>query len=223
MHLPAAFLAQTGPLLETSRPTQGMNSDVTLIVGAQGRFILKQATTTDQVRTVAAETLILEAIRTHHPFVPVPLAAAPGLLLMTLLPGADLVALLPTLAPADAHRLLAEAAIALRRIHTWTPVGLAEAPPAMLERILAAGLAPDITFCHGDYCLPNIMVADDKVSGVIDWPHAGYLDRRIDLAAACKSIRWNLKDEAFVETFLQAYGHDGQHLDLFGELYDEFC
>jgi aminoglycoside phosphotransferase len=223
MQLPDAFLAHTGPLLDIHRPAQGLNSDVTLVVGARGRFILKQATTADQVRTVAAETRILEAIGSHHPFVPAPVAAAPGLLLMTLLPGADLVALQPTLTPADCHRLLAEAAAALRRIHTWAPAGLPDTPPAMLARIHDAGLQPDITFCHGDYCLPNIMVAEGRVSAVIDWPYAGYLDRRIDLAAACKSIRWNLKDEAFVATFLRAYGADGQHLDLFGALYDEFC
>lgn len=223
MWLPTAFLAQTGTLLETRRPTQGENSDVTLLVGERGRFILKQATTADQLRTVATETLILEAISGYHPLVPAPLASETGLLLMTLLPGADFVALQPTLTPADCHRLLAEAAIVLRRIHTWAPACLAETPLALVERILDAGLQPDITFCHGDYCLPNIMVADGRVSGVIDWPHAGYLDKRIDLAAACKSIRWNLKEEAFVETFLHAYGHDGQHLSLFGELYEEFC
>lgn len=128
---------------------------------------------------------------------------------MTLLPGADFVALLPALTPEDSHRLLADASAELRRIHTWGPADLAETPPAMLKRVLDAGLKPEITFCHGDYCLPNIMVADGRVSGVIDWPHAGYLDRRINLAAACKCIRRNLKDEAFVETFLRAYGHDG--------------
>lgn len=222
MQLPDAFLAQTGPLIATERPTQGLNSDVTLLLGARGRFILKQATTTDQVRTVAAETQILEAIASHHPFVPAPVASASGLLMMTLLPGTDFVALQPTLTAADCHRLLAEAAAALRRIHTWAPAGLGDTPAAMLQRILAAGLKPDITFCHGDYCLPNIMVTDGRVSAVIDWPHAGYLDRRIDLAAACKSIRTNLKDEAFVETFLRAYGHDGHDLAFFAKLYDEF-
>ncbi|HLN61043.1 MAG TPA: phosphotransferase [Symbiobacteriaceae bacterium] len=223
MQLPDSFLAHTGPLLALDRPTQGLNSDVTLVVGARGRFILKQATTADQVRTVATETQILAAICSHHPFVPAPLASAPGLLLMTLLPGADLLALLPTLTPADSHRLLAEAAVALRRIHTWTPASLAETPPAMLKRIRDAGLQPEITFCHGDYCVPNIMVAGGRVSGVIDWPYAGYLDRRIDLASACKSIRWNFKEEVFVETFLRAYGYDGRDLGLFAELYDEFC
>lgn len=213
---------ETGPLIEAIRPTQGLNSDVTLLVGARGRFILKQATTEAQARTVSAEGLILEAIRTHHPFVPTPLAKAQGLLLMTLLPGADFVALLPTLTPAECQRLVVEAALALRRIHRWAPSGPPAAPPAMLERIRAAGLEPEITFCHGDYCLPNIMVTEGQVSGVIDWPHAGYLDRRIDLAAASRSIRYNLKDELFVTAFLRAYGHDGQHLDLFGELYEEF-
>ena len=89
----------------------------------------------------------------------------------------------------------------------------------MLKRIRDAGLHPEITFCHGDYCLPNIMVANSRVTGVIDWPHAGYLDRRIDLTATCRSIGRNLKDDAFLRTFLSTYGHDGQHLGFFEELY----
>lgn len=223
MQLPASFLAQTGPLVTTLRPPQGMNSDVTIVEGARGRFILKRATTPDQVLTVAAETQILAAIGHHYPFVPAPLASAPGLLLMTFLPGADFVALQGSLSPDDCHRLMAQAAVALRRIHTWAPAGVPATPPAMLDRVRSAGLEPDIVFCHGDYCLPNIMVADGQVSAVIDWPHAGWLDRRIDLAGCCKSIRRNLKEESFVATFLEAYGYDGAHLDFFGELYDQFC
>lgn len=49
MQVPDAFLAHTGPLVGTCRPTQGENSDVTLLMGTRGRFILKQATTVQQV------------------------------------------------------------------------------------------------------------------------------------------------------------------------------
>ena len=128
MRFPDPFLVHTGPLIETARPIQGMNSDVTLVVGERGRFILKQALTPDQIKTVATETLILDAIRSHRPLVPTLLASAPGLLLMTLLPGADFVTVQPALTSTDYHRLLAEAAVVLRRIHTWKPTGCLTIP-----------------------------------------------------------------------------------------------
>lgn len=66
----------------------------------------------------------------------------------------------------------------------------------------------ELVFSHGDYCLPNVLVQEGKVSGVIDWPRGGYADRRFDLATAAWSIGYNLEDPAYVSTFLTAYGYD---------------
>jgi aminoglycoside phosphotransferase len=85
------------------------------------------------------------------------------------------------------------------------------------------GHEPDVVFAHGDYCLPNIMVDGGRISAVIDWPHAGYSDRRVDLAAATWSIRHNFKDEAYVDTFLDAYGYSHKDdLCFFHTVYDLF-
>jgi aminoglycoside phosphotransferase len=69
-------------------------------------------------------------------------------------------------------------------------------------------VANDLVFAHGDYCMPNILLQDGRVSGVIDWPEGGYADSRYDLATAAWSIRFNLEDESYVRTFLLAYGYD---------------
>lgn len=67
----------------------------------------------------------------------------------------------------------------------------------------------DIVFGHYDYCLPNVLVRDLQVTGVIDWSGGGYIDRRFDLATALFSIRLNepLQDLSYQSTFLEAYGY----------------
>lgn len=236
MQLPASFLAQTGAIIRFDRPAQGENSDVTLVTAEAGRFALKRAVTDKQAETVAAEARILAVIGHESPFVPAPVATAPGLLLMTWLPGEDMTALnpdpdpsigatsapLPDVTTADRHRLLTEAAAALRRIHGWKP-DLPPPPAAMVAMIVAEGYEPDIVFTHGDYCLPNIMVDGGRVSAVIDWPHAGYSDRRVDLSAAVWSIRHNFRDESYVDAFLHAYGYSHKEdLPFFHKVYDLF-
>lgn len=65
----------------------------------------------------------------------------------------------------------------------------------------------DVVFCHGDYCLPNVLIRDAQVGGVIDWSLGGYADRRFDLATAVFSLRLVLQDPGCFSTFLQAYGY----------------
>jgi len=78
-----------------------------------------------------------------------------------------------------------------------------------------------LVFAHCDYCMPNILLEDGRVTGVIDWPEGGYADRRYDLATAAWSIRFNLRDESYVRTFLTAYGYTepAETLEPFEALY----
>lgn len=82
-------------------------------------------------------------------------------------------------------------------------------------------LQNDLVFGHGDYCLPNVLMEGNSVTGVIDWSRGGYQDRRFDLAMAALSIRHNLADEQFVHTFLTVYGYSeaAESLHFFEALY----
>ncbi len=65
-------------------------------------------------------------------------------------------------------------------------------------------------FTHGDYCLPNIIIRDGRLSGVIDWDYAGLADPYIDFASCLWSIRYNFgeieSDESLIPLFLETYG-----------------
>ena len=65
----------------------------------------------------------------------------------------------------------------------------------------------DLVFNHGDYCLPNILIQDDRISGFIDLGRAGVSDRYNDLAIASRSIAYNL-GATFESQFFQVFGID---------------
>lgn len=61
---------------------------------------------------------------------------------------------------------------------------------------------------HGDYCLPNIILRDWKLSGFIDVGAGGVGDRHIDLFWGAWSLEFNLKTDRYRQRFLDAYGRD---------------
>ena len=83
--------------------------------------------------------------------------------------------------------------------------------------------AEDLVLSHGDYSLPNVIVADGEVSGFVDLGAAGVGDRYRDLALAARSLSYNW-GERWVPRLFKAYGlsePDHKKLGYF-ELLDEF-
>ena len=70
------------------------------------------------------------------------------------------------------------------------------AAPAMTSRVLL----------HGDYCLPNLLLDDWRLSAFIDLGAAGCGDRHIDLFWGAWTLCFNLGTDEYRDRFFDAYG-----------------
>ena len=61
---------------------------------------------------------------------------------------------------------------------------------------------------HGDYCLPNIILYDWKLSGFIDLGGGGIGDRHVDIFWGAWTLVFNLKTDRYTDRFFDAYGKD---------------
>jgi kanamycin kinase len=95
-----------------------------------------------------------------------------------------------------------------------------EGAVAELER-----LAPDredLVVCHGDYCPPNVFLADDgAVTGYLDLGELGVADRWYDVAVGAWSVMWNF-GPGWEELFYDTYGvqPDEPRIAFYRLLYD---
>ena len=55
---------------------------------------------------------------------------------------------------------------------------------------------------HGDFCLPNVIVNDDKFYGLIDLSNVGIGDPWYDYAWAIWSLEYNLKTDKYTKYLL---------------------
>ena len=69
------------------------------------------------------------------------------------------------------------------------------------------------TFIHGDACLPNIIVNNDKAL-FIDTGLSGLGDRHIDIYWALWSLEYNLKTDKYNDLFKEIYGRDNIDDDM---------
>lgn len=73
---------------------------------------------------------------------------------------------------------------------------------------LATKPEDDYVFVHGDACLPNFIIYEDKFNGFIDMGTSGIGNRYEDLAYCTWSILYNFKDEKYVNAFFSQYGEE---------------
>jgi kanamycin kinase len=81
--------------------------------------------------------------------------------------------------------------------------------------------AEDLVVCHGDYCVPNILLHETRVVGYVDLGELGVADRWWDLAVATWSLNWNF-GPGYEDLFLESYGvlRDADRMQFYRLLYD---
>ena len=62
------------------------------------------------------------------------------------------------------------------------------------------------TLIHGDYCLPNILVNNNKIVGFIDLGDCGIGDPWMDYAWCIWSLEYNLKTDKYTNLLLKKLG-----------------
>ncbi len=83
---------------------------------------------------------------------------------------------------------------------TFGPDGFAD-PKALLDWLVANRPEEELVFSHGDYCLPNVFLKDDHISGFLDLGRAGTADKYQDIALCWRSFLHN-----FDGTYGTCYG-----------------
>lgn len=71
-----------------------------------------------------------------------------------------------------------------------------------------SNLLKNDTLLHGDYCLPNILLNDWKLSGFIDVCSGGVGDKHVDIFWAIWTLYYNFKTDKYTKRLIDAYGRD---------------
>jgi kanamycin kinase len=86
--------------------------------------------------------------------------------------------------------------------------GYRSAEEAMAVLSEGEGALKSDVLIHGDYCMPNIILQDWKISGFVDVACGGIGDRHIDLFWGAWTLLFNLGTDEYKPRFLDAYGRD---------------
>lgn len=122
---------------------------------------------------------------------------------------------------AKAEALLAAGRVA---VDDFNPENLGRSPASMLDELIATRPSTEgQTFTHGDFCLPNVIIHEGRLSGLVDVGFAGVGDPYRDLALIGRSLQRNL-GAGWVDRFFQLYGLAAPDWDRlrFFRLLDEF-
>ncbi|CAN5868457.1 aminoglycoside 3'-phosphotransferase [soil metagenome] len=95
------------------------------------------------------------------------------------------------------------------------------AEAAVEELVCSAPDSEDLVVCHGDYCVPNVLLHENVVVGYVDLGELGVADRWWDLAVATWSVTWNF-GPGYESRFLDEYGvqADAHRIAFYRLLYD---
>ena len=108
--------------------------------------------------------------------------------------------------------------------HNFDPVRRGRSINSLFKELLnTKPESEDLVFTHGDYCLPNVLIYNNQISGFIDFGLTGISDRYLDLGIGARSITYNF-GKKWVPIFFEEYGL--KTIDkgkiVFYQLLDEF-
>lgn len=92
---------------------------------------------------------------------------------------------------------------------------------ALAELVALAPAEEDLVVCHGDFCPPNALLEDWRVTGYVDLGELSVSDRWSDIAVGAWSVGWNF-GPALEPLFYESYGiePDPDRIRFFRLLYD---
>lgn len=70
-----------------------------------------------------------------------------------------------------------------------------QTPMDLYNRLVSNKPTEELYFTHGDYCLPNIFIEGNNITGFIDLGSAGIADKWQDIALCVRSLGYNLRKE----------------------------
>lgn len=200
--MPAPLRDVVGSVAHVEAPGQGATSDVVVITGDKGRFVVKRATKPPYTDRLRREHEVLRRRAAALPLAPRPCAyaeeggGAERWLLMEHKAGEPLRQVLRRVKTAKERQgLLSQFGRALSLIHQ-------DGDAVLLERLSATRPRPvPACFIHGDYTLDNVLVENGRVTAVVDWCRGGQGDPRYDLALATRPKPEAFRDAGDLEAF----------------------
>ena len=184
----AALAAIGGPSLTTEFAWMSWAGTVWRLGGESRAVYVKRAANLederDRLAWLAGRWPVPEVVGFYH-------AGGDDWLLTREVPGVPLYHPSAGLPPASVASLLGET---LREIHRTDGTGCPFGAPK-----------PGYRLIHGDFCLPNVLFVDGKLSALIDVGRAGLGDTRDDLAAGVWTLNYNY-GPGLAREFLDAYG-----------------
>ena len=89
----------------------------------------------------------------------------------------------------------------------WESDNRFENPEALLDYLHSnKPQNEELSFTHGDFCLPNIIAERGNITGFIDVNNAGVADIWQDIALCMRSIRYNYGSNKYDKLFLNEIG-----------------
>jgi kanamycin kinase/aminoglycoside 3'-phosphotransferase-3 len=88
----------------------------------------------------------------------------------------------------------------------WEDNNEFQSPIELYDYLIANQPEEELTFAHGDYCLPNIFFDNDQVSCFIDLGRAGIADKWQDIALCVRSLEHNLDNSKYTDLLFEYLG-----------------